>query len=235
MVDNRVDQREDPDTALKESILFQALVQCTGWGQSAGSSLRAASAATQLLLWANEAETAGADPEILEAAAADEISRLTPEEQTALVENWSSISYDVSMILDDFDEITMLLEDAGCLEAAREASKNKNALDNWKAAAKAIEASMDKAAPLPLPADESSTSDGAGPVPASQGGQDSQNADDTDTDRGVAADPDSTETETGTGTGSDEAGRTDPDSGEETDSENHADDEEDAVIVIEGE
>ena len=233
VVNNRLDQREDPDTALKESVLFQALVECTGWGQSAGSSLRAASAATELLRWANEAEAAAADPEILEAAAADEISRLTPEEQADLVSNWSSISYDVSMILDDFDEITLLLEDAGSLESAREASENKKALDNWRAASKAIEAAMDKAAPLPLPADEGSTTDIARPVPAGQNSldsqdsqdEDSQEADSTDPDHAVVADPGSA----GAGTGTGETDRDNHTSEEETDSE------EDSVIVIEGE
>ena len=48
-------EREEPDTELKESVLAEALHECTGWGQSAGSSLRAAYAATQLLSWANQA------------------------------------------------------------------------------------------------------------------------------------------------------------------------------------
>lgn len=145
--DSRISERKDPDTALKESVLFNALANCTGWGQSTGSSLHAAAAATDLLCWANEAETAVADPDILEAAAGDEISRLTPDEQTALRENWSTISYNASMILDDFDEILPLLEDAGCGELAREASENTNALKNWRIAEKALQAAIDRAAP----------------------------------------------------------------------------------------
>ena len=124
--DSRISERKDPDTALKESVLFDALVDCTGWGQSTGSSLHAATAATGLLCWANEAETAVADPDILEAAAGDEISRLTPDEQAALKDNWSTISYNASMILDDFDEILPLLEDAGCGELARSARAAKD-------------------------------------------------------------------------------------------------------------
>lgn len=145
--DSRISERKDPDTALKESVLFDALVDCTGWGQSTGSSLHAATAATGLLCWANEAETAVADPDILEAAAGDEISRLTPDEQAALKDNWSTISYNASMILDDFDEILPLLEDAGCGELAREASENANALKNWRAAEKALEPVVDRIAP----------------------------------------------------------------------------------------
>ncbi|MDO5476753.1 MAG: hypothetical protein Q4F43_06535 [Eubacteriales bacterium] len=131
-------EREEPDTELKESVLAEALHECTGWGQSAGSSLRAAYAATQLLSWANQAGAADVDPALLEGTVNAEFRRLSREEQAVVRSNWSSVSYDASMILDDFDEISYLLEDAGCSETAREAAKAKNALKNWKAAEKAL-------------------------------------------------------------------------------------------------
>ncbi|MDO5132372.1 MAG: hypothetical protein Q4D81_05275 [Eubacteriales bacterium] len=129
----------EKDTALMESVLSEALVECTGWGQSAGSSLRAASAATSLLQWSNEAAAGNADPEALDKAVREELDRLSPEQRENLKSNWDFISYDVDYILDEFDSFRNVLEDAGCLEAAREAVADKNVLHNWKAASGALE------------------------------------------------------------------------------------------------
>ena len=126
------------DTALMESVLSEALVSCTGWGQSAGSSLRAASAAARLLRWANQAEAGRADADALDKAVDAEINRLSPDQLSNLKSNWSFVSYDADIILDEFDEIAGMLEDAGCLETAREAAADPDALSNWKAASKAL-------------------------------------------------------------------------------------------------
>lgn len=130
--------RTTPDTALKESVLYEALASCTGWGESAGSSLRAASAATRLLLWSNLAGTGAADPTLLQTAVTAEIQRLTPEERQSLQDNWSSVSYDVSMILDEYDSISYILEDAGCAETAKEAASDQDVLSNWRASEKVL-------------------------------------------------------------------------------------------------
>lgn len=137
-----VPARDTADTALKESVLSEALVDCTGWGQSAGSSLRAASAATRLLRWANQAQTGSADPTALRDAAAAELGRLSAGQRTSIKENWSFISYDADTILDDIEELQNVLEDAGCLEAAKDAAAEENARSNWKAASEAIEAAL---------------------------------------------------------------------------------------------
>ena len=137
-----VPARDTADTALKESVLSEALVDCTGWGQSAGSSLRAASAATRLLRWANQAQTGSADPTALRDAAAAELGRLSASQRTSIKDNWSFISYDADTILDDIEELKNVLEDAGCLEAAKDAAAEENARSNWKAASEAIEAAL---------------------------------------------------------------------------------------------
>ena len=112
--------RSAADTALKESVLAEALIECTGWGQSAGSSLHSASAATKLL----------------------EVLRMSSDQKDNLRSNWSSVSYIAGTILEDFDDVSMLLEDAGCLEAAKESAANDKASENWKAAEKAIDKAL---------------------------------------------------------------------------------------------
>lgn len=130
------------DTALKESVLSRALEECTGWGQSAGSSLRAAAASVLLLQWANEADAAKADPALLADTVKKEVKGLSDEQQENLKANWSSVSFDASMILDSFDEVSPILEDAGCAEAAKEISQNKDSLANWEALAHALDAAL---------------------------------------------------------------------------------------------
>lgn len=134
--------RDTADTALKESVLSEALVDCTGWGQSAGSSLRAASAATRLLRWANLAQAGSADPAALKDAAAAELGRLSASQRSNIKDNWSFISYDADTILDYIEELKNVLEDAGCLETAKDAAAEENARSNWKAASEAIEAAL---------------------------------------------------------------------------------------------
>lgn len=127
---------------LKEETLHEALEECTGWGQSAGSSLRSVTAATRLLCWANAAGTAGADAKALEAALREEVAGFSDDQVETMKSNWSSVSYNVSMILDDFEEVSGLLEDAGCVEAARDAAADPHAVDNWRVAEKALEAAL---------------------------------------------------------------------------------------------
>ena len=135
-----VPERDKADTALKESVLSEALVECTGWGQSAGSSLRAAAASVMLLQWANEADAANADPTLLAGTVKDEVNRLSDAQKENLKANWSSISFDASLILDSFDEISMILDDAGCTDAAKEISGNKQSVANWEALEHALDA-----------------------------------------------------------------------------------------------
>lgn len=137
-----IPERDKADTALKESVLSEALVECTGWGQSAGSSLHAALASVLLLQWANDVNAADADSALLEDTVKAEVSRLSDVQQENLKENWSSISYDASMILDSYDEISPILEDAGCAEAAKGISSDKNSLANWEALEHALNAAL---------------------------------------------------------------------------------------------
>lgn len=141
-MENGVPKRDTADTALKESVLSEALVECTGWGQSAGSSLRAASAAVRLLQWANEADAANADSELLADTVKKEVKRLSDSQQETLKANWSSISFDAGMILDSFDEISPVLEDSGCADAAKEISSDKNSAANWEAVEHALDAAL---------------------------------------------------------------------------------------------
>lgn len=134
--------RDTTDTALKESVLSEALVECTGWGQSAGSSLRAATAAVLLLQWANEADAANADPALLADTVKAEVNRLSDSQKENLKANWSTISFDASLLLDSYDEISPILEDAGCAEAAKSITSNKNSLANWEALEHALDAAL---------------------------------------------------------------------------------------------
>ena len=134
--------RDTAETALLETVLSEVHVDCTGWGQSAGSSLRAASAATRLLRWANQAKAGSADTAALQEAAAAELGRLSANQRSSIKDNWSFISYDADTILDDIEELKNVLEDAGCLETAKDAAADENARSNWKAASEAIEAAL---------------------------------------------------------------------------------------------
>lgn len=128
-----------PDTALKESQLSLALVKCTGWGGSAGSSLSAALSATKLIAWSGDAAAGSADADLLKKTVTAEFERLSVDQQENLKENWPSIRYDARQILEDFDSFSPLLEDAGCLEEAKAASSAPNAAKNWKAAEKVLD------------------------------------------------------------------------------------------------
>lgn len=139
-----VPERTGEDTGLKESLLSEALVQCTGWGQSTGSSLHAAAAATQILDWSNQADAGKADQAVLLKAVETEYKRLSDEQQKNLQSNWSFISYDVETMLDSFTDIEGVLSDAGCLETAKAAVSDKNVLENWKAAHDALEAAINE-------------------------------------------------------------------------------------------
>ena len=135
-----VPRRDKADTALKESVLSETLVECTGWGQSAGSSLHAAAASVMLLQWANDVDAANVDSKLLADTVKAEVNRLSDTQQENLKENWSSISFDASMILDSYDEIAPTLEDAGCADAAKNLAGSKNTLANWEAAEHALNA-----------------------------------------------------------------------------------------------
>ena len=139
-----VPDRKGEDTGLKESQLSEALVKCTGWGQSTGSSLHAAAAATQILDWSNQAGAGKADRAVLFKTVETEYKRLSDEQQKNLQNNWSFISYDVETMLDSFDDIEGVLSDAGCLETAKAAVADENVLENWKAAHDALEAAVNE-------------------------------------------------------------------------------------------
>lgn len=140
-IDDGVPARDaaSPDTELLESQLSEALVRCTGWGQSAGSSLNAAAAATELITWSGKAAAASADPAALKKAVKEEYERLTADQQENLKGNWFAINYDADTILNDFDDISGALEDAGCLAAAKAAASAPDAEKNWQAASNAID------------------------------------------------------------------------------------------------
>ena len=139
-----VPERKGKDTGLKESLLSEALVKCTGWGQSTGSSLHAAAAATQILDWSNQAGAGKADKAALFKTVETEYKRLSDEQQKNLQNNWSFISYDVETMLDSFADIEGVLSDAGCLETAKAAVADENVLENWKAAHDALEAAVNE-------------------------------------------------------------------------------------------
>ena len=139
-----VPERKGKDTGLKESLLSEALVKCTGWGQSTGSSLHAAAAATQILDWSNQAGAGKADRAVLFKTVETEYKRLSDEQQKNLQNNWSFISYDVETMLDSFADIEGVLSDAGCLETAKAAVADENVLENWKAAHDALEAAVNE-------------------------------------------------------------------------------------------
>lgn len=141
-LDDGLPKRTCTDTALKESVLSAALVECTGWGQSTGSSLHAASAATSILDWSNQVGTGNVDSAALAETVRTEYDMLTPEQRDNLKNNWSFISYDVETMLDSFSDLENTLSDAGCLEMAKAAVADKNVLDNWKATHDALEAAM---------------------------------------------------------------------------------------------
>lgn len=138
MVPSRENAGED--TALLESELSKALVKCTGWGQSAGSSLSAGLAATELITWSGKANAGSADADTLKKVIQEEVERFTPDQQDLMKGNWPFIRYDAENIFDDFDSMSGLLDDAGCLAAAKEATSAPDAEKNWKAASDAFNA-----------------------------------------------------------------------------------------------
>ena len=93
-----------------------------------------------LLQWANETEAGNVDTALLSDTVKAEVNRLSEAQKENLKANWSSVSYDASMILDDFEEMRPILEDAGCAEAAKAASENPKAVKNWEALEHALDA-----------------------------------------------------------------------------------------------
>lgn len=128
-----------PGASLKESDLMEALTECTGWGTSAGSSLRAATAAVLLLQWANDTDAGNVDTALLTSTIREKTGELSDTQLQDLKDNWSTISFDADQILNNLEEIRVLTEDAGCAEAAKDAASHKNAAANWKAASQALD------------------------------------------------------------------------------------------------
>lgn len=125
--------------SLKESDLMEALTECTGWGSSAGSSLRAATAAVLLLQWANDTSAGTVDTALLTSTIREKTGELSDTQLQDLKDNWSAISFDADQILNHPDEIRVLTEDAGCAEAAKDAASHKDAAANWKAVSQAFD------------------------------------------------------------------------------------------------
>ena len=128
-----------PGASLKESDLMEALTECTGWGTSAGSSLRAATAAVLLLQWANDTDAGNVDTALLTSTIREKTGELSDTQLQDLKDNWSTISFDADQILNNLEEIRVLTEDAGCAEAAKDAASHKNAAANWKAVSQALD------------------------------------------------------------------------------------------------
>jgi hypothetical protein len=118
---------------------MEALTECTGWGTSAGSSLRAATAAVLLLQWANDTDAGNVDTALLTSTIREKTGELSDTQLQDLKDNWSTISFDADQILNNLEEIRVLTEDAGCAEAAKDAASHKNAAANWKAVSQALD------------------------------------------------------------------------------------------------
>jgi len=132
----------DPEAAAEEQSLYAALLEGTGWSQSAGSSLRAAYTAVQILDWANRTGAGNEKSSALKKTVREEYGRLSDEEKANFKANWSFISYDVETMLDDFSSLQGTFDDAGCLAEAQAAVSDRNVLRNWKAVHDALEAAM---------------------------------------------------------------------------------------------
>lgn len=107
--------QDDADGMTAKEVLA-ALVGCTGYAGTAGSSLKNANAACQLAAFADEKQIADLDPSLLSESIADALNGLTEEQAGELSFNLESIHIALTEAFTDYESIRGLFEDAGAKE-----------------------------------------------------------------------------------------------------------------------
>jgi len=110
-------------------ILAQKLMDCTGYAGTAGSSLKEAIAATELLAFAVEYAGVENPEEIAENA----LSVLSEDQMAELSASMEGIRFVIESAFADYDSIAGLFDDAGVGERMRSLIENPDAQSNWNA------------------------------------------------------------------------------------------------------
>ena len=117
-------------------VLTQKLMGCTGYEGTAGSSLKEAIAATELLSFA--VEYAGV--ENLEEISENAMNALSEEQAQELAFSMEGIRAVIESAFDDYDSIAGLFDDAGVGEWMQELIQAPDAQVQWKALSECIKA-----------------------------------------------------------------------------------------------
>ena len=117
-------------------VLAQKLMGCTGYEGTAGSSLKEAIAATELLSFA--VEYAGV--ENLEEISENAMNALSEEQAQELAFSMEGIRAVIESAFDDYDSIAGLFDDAGVGEWMQELIQAPDAQVQWKALSECIKA-----------------------------------------------------------------------------------------------
>ncbi len=116
------------EAAMDANALEAALDACTGWGGDAGSSMKCAAAAVKLLSWAMDNPVSS----VTENAIRVKFDEMDEAAVTAFMDNWPGIMETADTILNDMSSVTGVLDDAGILDAAKEAAEGANTYDRWE-------------------------------------------------------------------------------------------------------
>ncbi len=116
------------EAPIDEEGLKAMMDACTGWGATAGSSLRQAQAAAELLAWAEANPTWSVSTGIV----IRQVLADYPEETKAnFWENWPQVVLLANDAIDDLESVKGTFEDAGCLEKAQTAVESYMLSDHW--------------------------------------------------------------------------------------------------------
>ncbi|MEE1200341.1 MAG: hypothetical protein U0L09_06795 [Christensenellales bacterium] len=111
----------------------QIFSNCTGYAGSAGASLKAASAANDLLYLAIERNVAAMPEDTLKNVVATAYATLSEEQQAEFVENIPELISLVDSAFADFEAVRGTFEDAGVAEITESLLADATALDCWTA------------------------------------------------------------------------------------------------------
>lgn len=124
------------------STLTDALSYGVGWGADAGSSLKSAIAAVQMIRCANTLAPSWSDATDAQEQAAESLSAMAQDERENFVDNWEGIAANADALFSDPDSMEGLLTDAGVSEQAAEATAVSGAADNWKTLRTAMDSAV---------------------------------------------------------------------------------------------
>ncbi|MEE3392292.1 MAG: hypothetical protein VZR00_01615 [Lachnospiraceae bacterium] len=114
-----------------ESSLDTALDSLTGWGSSAGSSLRCAQASVTLMQWVKDHDVVRIDKNELRKYVSAWYKSQSTDEQPDIMNNIYGVCDDADQILGNFKDFEPTLEDAGVASAAKDVLTSDTIQADW--------------------------------------------------------------------------------------------------------